>query len=65
MNNTQKSEIIFSDHAIYQIQERNISQKSVIKTINFPDKIILQNDQLIRVVKLFIRIITSKIKKYL
>ncbi|MBI2459524.1 MAG: DUF4258 domain-containing protein [Parcubacteria group bacterium] len=34
--------IIFSDHAIYQMRERKITEKLVKLALNKPDKIILQ-----------------------
>ena len=54
-------QIIFSDHAIFQIQIRNIPKELVVETVNFPDKIILQTDGRFKVIKLY----KNRGKKYL
>ena len=53
--------IIFSKHAIFQIQERNLSELEIISTISYPDKIILQSQQKFQAIKL----INQNHKKYL
>ena len=57
----ENSKIVFSQHALLQITERNLSESEVISAVRKPDKTILQNGQKIQVVK-----ITKKNgKKYL
>lgn len=47
--------IIFTDHALNQLRERNIAKDSVINTLDNPDKIFLQTNFRKRAVKLFKR----------
>ncbi len=46
------SKIVFTEHAAYQIIERNISKKQIIYAISKPDKIISQSNQKFQAVKL-------------
>lgn len=45
--------IIFSDHAIYQMKERNIKEKLVKLTLRNPDKTVLQFNFRKRVLRRF------------
>lgn len=45
--------IIFSEHAIHQIKERNISKKLIIKSLEFPDIEITQINKRRKASKLF------------
>lgn len=53
--------IIFSEHARYQMLERNISEEEIISTLLAPNKIIKQTEEKIQAVK----IIKQNRKKYL
>ncbi|MFH1564855.1 MAG: DUF4258 domain-containing protein [bacterium] len=57
----QRQEIIFSHHALYQMNERNISRQTVIDALNFPNCIITQNNQRKQAIKFFLK----NQKKYL
>jgi len=53
--------IIFTNHSRYQLRERSIDKKLVLKTINSPDKIILQHE----IRKQAVKLIKRNKKKYL
>jgi len=44
--------IIFSEHARYQMVERNISESEIIFAVQYPDKMISQLDEKFQVIKL-------------
>ena len=52
--------IIFSEHALFQIRERNLSKNLLIETVENPDTIVLQLDKRSRAQK----IIEKEGKKY-
>lgn len=47
------SKIIFTDHAIYQIRERNISEQFVKQALRKPDKTFLQTNFRKKIIKKF------------
>ncbi|MBU2578957.1 DUF4258 domain-containing protein [Patescibacteria group bacterium] len=47
--------IVFTDHAYYQMKERKISEKSIIAALNNPDRIKSQTNQRKQLIKLFQR----------
>lgn len=57
----QRQEIIFSQHALYQMKERNIARQTVIDALNSPNCAIAQTNQRKQAIKFFLK----NQKKYL
>lgn len=52
--------VVFTDHAIHQMNERGISKESILKALRFPDTVIIQKNTRRQAIKLF----TSGKKRY-